>query len=118
MAEIVASLRQVNFAADRSAFYFARELALRSAPSVIDDRTFHDLIDLFANSAAANGCKSKLADDDERVQFCYEIGTVVPLIKKVDPARAVQLQRWQSEYTEQYEASYGYQDLNEVAQEG
>ena len=118
MAEIVSTLRRVNLANDRTAFYFARELAFRFAPPAIDDTTYHDLITLFANSAAANGCNGKMADDDERNQFCYEIASVLPLIKKVDPARAAQLQRWQSDYPEQYEGSYGYEDLSELAENG
>lgn len=118
MGEIVSTLKRVNFVNDRTAFHFARELAFRFAPPAIDDTTYHDLIALFANSAAANNCNSKLADDDERNQFCYEIASVLPLIKKVDPGRASQLQRWQSDYSEQYDGSYAYEDLNELAANG
>jgi len=92
MAEIVAKLRRVSLPQDAAALYFAQQLARRFAPPAMDDAVFRELIDVLISSAAANGCNNKMADDDERAGFCNEIGSILPLIKKIDPTHAAQSQ--------------------------
>jgi len=121
--EIVTKLKRVNLSTDEDmAFDFAATLARSFTPPAIDDARFRDVINLLINSAIANGCNGKMSEEDERTYFCQRIGSLLPLIKRADAARAANFKRWEPEAGEEEgggEYSYeAYQELNEIAQDG
>jgi len=115
--EILAKLKRAGFVDDSMAFELAGSLAQSFGPPAVDDVRFRELINLFVRSATANGCNGKLSEEDERTYFCQQIGGLLPLIKKVDPARAASLKHWQPEENE-YGSPSPWEELNEVAQDG
>ncbi len=115
--EIVTKLKRADFLTEDMAFEFAGSLAQSFGPPAVDDVRFRQLIDILVRAAVANGCNGKLSEEDERAYFCQRIGGMLPLIKKVDPARAASLKHWTPEEGE-FEGQSAYEELNEVAQDG
>jgi hypothetical protein len=119
--EIVTKLKRVNLSTDDAAFDLAATLARSFTPPAIDDARFRDVINLLVNSAIANGCNGKMSEEDERTYFCQRIGSLLPLIKRVDATRAANFKRWEPEADEEEGVGYSYeiwQELSEIEQNG
>lgn len=114
--EILAKLKHTNLIDDEVAFDFAQSLARSFAPPDIDDSRFREVIGLLINVAVSNGCTGKMDEDDERSYRCTQIGSLIPLIKKFDPARAASLKHWESE--DAGDSYFPYEELNEVLENG
>lgn len=95
--EIVLKLRNVDLVRDSNASYFAQNLVRSFTPPAVDEPTFRDLINIFITTALANGCGTRMSDEDPRTEFCGQIGSLVPLMEKIDPARAARLKQWAPE---------------------
>jgi hypothetical protein len=114
--EIVTKLKRADLVKDLMAFELAANLAQSFGPPAIDEGRFRDLVNVLTRSAIASGCNGKLSEEDERAYYCQRVGTLLPLIRKVDPTRAASLKQWEPEEDE-YPANV-YLELNEVAQDG
>jgi hypothetical protein len=116
--EIVAKLRNADFA-NWQVLVFAQSLAYRFKPSD-DEEAFRELMNLFITSALANGCGKKTSEPNERISFCYQIGSLVPEMLKVDRVRASQLAQWapEAEQIESQQSSEGLDELRELTRDG
>ena len=116
--EIVTKLRDVDLAHDTEASDFAQNLAHAFTPPAADDATFKELIGMFTTAALANGCGNKMSDEDERVTFCSQVGSLLRQIEKIDPARAAKLKQWASEDQDDDSSRKGTDEAAEVIQNG
>jgi hypothetical protein len=95
--EMVVKVRERDLTKDWEAVYFAQNLAQSFTPPAVDEATFRELINFFIATSLAHGCGNKMADDDQRQQFCWQIAPLVARMEKVDPVRATRLKQWTSE---------------------
>jgi hypothetical protein len=116
--EIVSKLRSADLVRDSNALYFAQNLARSFTPPAADDLTFRDLINLFITAALANGCGAKMNEEDPRVEFCGQIGSLVPQMEKVDPARAARLKQWAPDADSSGWSSEAENELNDLFENG
>ena len=115
--EIVLKLRSANLAREYDALYFASNLARSFAPPAVDDTTFRDLIGMLLSAALANGCGNKRSDEDSNSEMCYQIGSLLPQMEKIDPLRAARLKQWAPDASES-DGYEGYNELNDLTQNG
>ena len=116
--EIVSKLRTSNFR-DWQVRSFAQNLARRFNPAP-DNESFRELVNILITSALENGCGKTPSEANDR-SYCYEIGSLVPVMLKVDRFRAAPLERWtpkgeQIESEPYYDEAYA--ELRELAEEG
>ena len=117
--EIVLKLRNTDLSRETEVTYFALNLVRSFAPPAVDELTFRDLINIFITSALANGCGTKMNDEDARAMFCNQIGSLVPLMAKIDPSRAARLKQWAPEDNADSEWSpEGMNELTDVSENG
>jgi hypothetical protein len=115
--EIVFKLRDVDFTRDWRAFYLAQNLARSFTPPAADDSTYRELIELFIASAQAHRCGDKMEGNDW-AGFCSQIGSLLPLMEKIDPVRSGRLKQWASEDSEPQYSSEVWNELSELSQTG
>ena len=115
--EIMANLKRADLVNDPSAFELSEILARSFGPPAVDEVRYRELVNLFIRSALANGCNGKLSEEDDRTYFCQRIGSLLPIIKKVDPSRAASFKHWETEEGED-DGPNIYEELNEVARDG
>lgn len=114
--DIVQKLSEVDLAEDWDARQFALTFASSFAPSEIDEESFNQLLNLFVKATAAAGCNRKVNDDDyERIRICRSFGPAIAFIKKVNPARAAQLEQWDT--NEYYWRPSRYSELEETLED-
>ena len=118
--EIIAKLKERDLVHDATAFYFAQSLALIVPPPFVDDDTYRQLADILLSSAAANGCQTKMADGDRRSQYCRRVSSLLPQLRRVNPAGASKLSQWAdaNQETSDYHRWDGYDELNQIAANG
>jgi hypothetical protein len=71
---------------------------LRSfGPPVGDDSTHRELVNIILQTASTHGCfKPKPEEIDERAAFCFQVGSLLPIVAKVSPVQARGLAQWTS----------------------
>ena len=116
--EILAKLKHTNLMEDELAFDFAQNLTRSFTPPAIDDARFREVLGLLINVAVSNGCAGKMDEEDERRYRCEQIGPLIPLIKKFEPARAASLKHWESESEDASGSYFPYEELREVTENG
>jgi len=94
--EIVAKLRDTDFKDDQGGFWFALQLAHSFKPPSVDAAAYRELINVFINTATANGCDKK-SKEDENGWICYQIGSLLPEMENVEASRAAALKQWAPE---------------------
>jgi hypothetical protein len=114
--DIVQKLSEVDLAEDWDARQFALTFASSFAASEIDEESFNQLLNLFVKAAGAAGCNRKVDNDDyERIRVCRSFGPAIGFIKKVNPARAAQLEQWDT--NEYYWRPSRYSELEETIED-
>lgn len=94
--EIVAKLGEAQSSSKPDFLDLALRLVRVFKPPQADELTFRELVRNLITIALNNGCGNKMDADDERAGYCYQIGSLLPQMEKVDPGRAARLRRWAS----------------------
>ena len=116
--EIISKLRNADLARDPVASEFGENLAHSFSPPAADESTFRELIGMFITSALENGCGAKLSDEDERTEFCNQIGSLLPQMERIDPLRAARLKHWTPEDPEPHWSPEAYNELSDLTEHG
>ena len=116
--DVVRKLGEVDLSKDWREMYFAMNLAGALQPPDIDEPSYRELLGVFTQAAAANGCAKKTDLEDRRAGVCRNLASMLPLIAKFDPSGTAQLKPWAGN-SDPYNPGYrGYVELNELAQDG
>ena len=116
--EVVRKFSEVDFSKNWPLLYLAMNLAGTIQPPDIDEASFRELLSVFTQFAAANGCAKKTEAEDQRTYACRSLASMQPLIAKFDSSRSGQLKQWESA-AETYNPGYrGYSELNDLALDG
>ena len=98
---------------------FVQNLVTSYRPPVADESTFRELTNLLMTEALARGCGKKLDGENEEVEFCRWMGSIVPAIAEYDPARSARLKYWVGgEQGWERRSSEGYSELVDTAEDG
>jgi hypothetical protein len=120
--EIVARLKDANLAREWVNMQFASSLLRVFAPPAADDSTYRELVDLLLAQALAHGCGKPVAEqDEERSGFCYQVGSLLPLMAKVAPTDTRRMKDWWPPNSEVIATEPSVQvnyELNDLAQNG
>ena len=114
--EAVGKMRDFDFSKNWRAMYFAQILAKSFKPPDVDEPTFRELINIFISSALLN-CGNRNPTDDT-AGFCWQIGSLMPLMENVDPVRAAPLKKWAAPDDEREPLEDAYAELADVFENG
>jgi hypothetical protein len=114
--EIVGKIRDVDFSQNWQAMNFAQILAKSFKPPHVDEPTFRELINVFITSALLN-CGNRNTTDDT-ASFCWQIGSLMPLMENVDPSRAAPLKKWAAPNDEREPSAEAYAELADIFAHG
>jgi hypothetical protein len=116
--EVVQKLSEADLATDWNARYFAMSFAGAIKPPEIDEPSFSELINVFVQVAAANGCNRKIDQDYERSEACNSLTPLIAIVAKVNPSRARQFGDWTTDSNYYYWQPSPYVELEETAVDG
>jgi hypothetical protein len=115
--DIVQKFKDVDLADNSAAFYFAQALGRSFTPPAVEESAFRELINVFNRSASAHGCTDKMADDDQRSNFCAELRSLISQMQNVNSSRGAQ----PTPSGDEVESSWlpeVYEELQEVVETG
>jgi hypothetical protein len=98
----------------------ANGLAQSFPPPEVDESTYRDLINLFINTAYNVGCarEDKKANDEYGEYLCPQFASLLPQMRRVDPARAARLEQWKSDDEELSGWHKGTYELEDLVESG
>lgn len=89
---IVTKLKSANLEQAAGASEIAVNLARWFQPPEADEQIYRDLIDILLASAVAKGCA--VGANEHGLGFCFQIGSLFPILEKYDALRAAPFRRW------------------------
>ena len=116
--EIVHKLSEVDLVEDWSARTLALNIANTFGPPAGDEASFRQIVNMFVKALAQNACETNLDDEEERASSCRALAAAIPLIAKVDPARASKFQRWLEQAGHYYFPPPSYNELDQLLNDG
>ena len=115
--EIIHKLKDKELMTNWEISHFVETLARSFKPPAVDEATYRELVSLIVTNALAQGCGTKLSDEDERTEYCRWVSSIVPQMEKID-SRGARLKRWVAEEGQEEEVSQFSDELNEVVLAG
>lgn len=102
---------------------FATQLLQIFTPPQADESTYKELVGILLNKAIARGCARAPAQDnaeqfEEREPLCQNVGRLLPLIERYNPAQARRLSRWAPEEAYRPDLTAAYAEVSYLSVNG
>ena len=93
--DVVAKVRDTDLTQNWNDIDFATNLVRLFVPPVADEATYRELVSVLLAKAAAYGCGNRnLANENQRVTFCFRMGSLLPILERVSAGEAARLRQW------------------------
>jgi hypothetical protein len=93
--DVVAKIRDTDLTQSWSDIDFTTSLVRFFTPPAADESTYRELIGVLVAKANAYGCGNRnLSHEDQRVTFCFRMGSLAPILERVAGEQASRLRQW------------------------